>query len=57
MCSLPGRNDNPIPTPFLAPIDCLKIPAQATQAGGIDTLESNLGLLKSLKIRALGPNL
>jgi hypothetical protein len=24
---------------------------QATQAGGIDSLESNLGLLKSLKIR------
>ncbi len=25
-CSLAGRFDNPIPTPFLAPIDCLKIP-------------------------------
>jgi hypothetical protein len=25
-----GRYDNPIPTRFLAPIDCLKIPAQAT---------------------------
>jgi hypothetical protein len=29
LCSLPGRYDNPIPTRFLAPIDCLKIPAQS----------------------------
>jgi hypothetical protein len=28
LCSLKGRYDNPIPTRFLAPIDCLKIPAQ-----------------------------
>jgi hypothetical protein len=27
-CSLAGRYDNPIPTRFLAHIDCLKIPAQ-----------------------------
>jgi hypothetical protein len=27
-CSLAGRYNNPIPTRFLAPIDCLKIPAQ-----------------------------
>ncbi len=27
-CSLPGRYDNRIPPQFLAPIDCLKIPAQ-----------------------------
>jgi hypothetical protein len=52
LCSLAGRYDNPIPTRFLAPIDCLKIPAQATQAGGIDSLEAILGLLKSLKIPA-----
>jgi hypothetical protein len=26
-CSLSGRYDNPIPNRFLAPIDCLKIPA------------------------------
>ncbi len=25
LCSLAGRYDNPIPTRFLAPIDCLKI--------------------------------
>ncbi len=27
LCSLPGRYDNPIPTQFLTPIDCLKTPA------------------------------
>jgi hypothetical protein len=26
LCSLAGRYDNPIPTGFLAPLDCLKIP-------------------------------
>ncbi len=26
LCSLAGRYNNPIPTGFLAPIDCLKIP-------------------------------
>jgi hypothetical protein len=30
LCSLSGRYDNPIPTRFLAPIDCLKIPALFT---------------------------
>ncbi len=30
LCSLAGRHDNPIPSRFLAPIDCLKIPAQST---------------------------
>ncbi len=29
LCSLAGRYDNPIPTQFLAPIDCSKIPALA----------------------------
>jgi hypothetical protein len=29
LCSLAGRYDNPIPIRFLAPIDCLKIPALA----------------------------
>ncbi len=28
LCSLAGRYNNPIPTRFLAPTDCLKIPAQ-----------------------------
>ncbi len=27
LCSLAGQYDIPIPTQFLAPIDCLKIPA------------------------------
>ncbi len=27
LCSLAGRYDNPLPTEFLAPIDCSKIPA------------------------------
>ncbi len=47
---LAGRYDNPVPTWFLAPKAGFKLP---TQAGGIDSLESIHGLLKSLKIRAL----
>jgi hypothetical protein len=31
LCSLAGRNDNPIPTQFLVPIDCLKNPAPVLQ--------------------------
>ncbi len=31
LCSLAGRYDNPIPTQFLAPIDCSKIPAPVLQ--------------------------
>ncbi len=27
-CSLAGRYDNPLPTRFLSPVDCSKIPAQ-----------------------------
>jgi hypothetical protein len=38
--SLAGRYDTPIPIRFLAPIDCLKIQALATQPGGIGYLES-----------------
>jgi hypothetical protein len=26
LCSLAGRHDNPIPTRFLSPLECLKIP-------------------------------
>ncbi len=36
LCSLAGRYDNPIPTRFLAPIDCLKIPAQRLWGLGTD---------------------
>ena len=35
MCSLAGWYDNPIPTQFLAPIDCLKITAQDMQLAGM----------------------
>ncbi len=52
LCSLAGRYDNPIPTRFLAPIDCLKILALVTQVGGINYSESIPGLLKRLQIRA-----
>jgi hypothetical protein len=31
LCSLAGLYDNPVPTLFLAHIDCLKIPAQVTR--------------------------
>ena len=37
---------------FLAPIAGMKLLTQATQPGGIGSLESILGFLKSLKIRA-----
>jgi hypothetical protein len=30
LCSLAGRYDNPIPTRFFAPIDCLKSPTQVS---------------------------
>jgi hypothetical protein len=50
-CSLAGWYDTAIPARFLTPIDCLIIPAQATQPGGINSSEPILGLLKSLKIR------
>ncbi len=33
LCSLAGRYDNPIPTRFLAPIDCLKIAALGCNSG------------------------
>ncbi len=32
LCSLAGRYDNSIPTRFLAPTDCLKIPAESRGA-------------------------
>jgi hypothetical protein len=31
LCSLAGRYDDPIPTRFLAPIDCLKVPVKNRQ--------------------------
>ncbi len=46
-CSLAGRYDNPIPTRFLAPIDCLKIPAPNTGSNGANSFSflSSLSLL------------
>ncbi len=41
-----------MPTWLLAPIAGLKLPAQATQPGGIGSLESILGLPECLKIWA-----
>ncbi len=41
LCSLAGRYDNPIPTRFLAPIDCLKIPAQEWQEPVISSTRGN----------------
>ncbi len=42
LCSLTGQYDNPIPTRFLALIDCLKIPALSSQQekeeGGVGAL-------------------
>ena len=48
LCSLVGRYDNPIPTRFLAPIDCLKIPALYASATGRIRMKplSFAGLLK-----------
>ncbi len=40
LCSLAGQYDNPIPTRFLAPIDCLKIPAQSSLWQEVDSGES-----------------
>ncbi len=43
LCILAGRYDNPIPTRCLAPIDFLKIPAQAFFAFvGIGSKEKNV---------------
>ncbi len=33
LCCLAGRYDNPIPTCFLAPLDCIIIPAQVSVPG------------------------
>jgi hypothetical protein len=52
LCSLAGRYDNPIPTWFLAPIDCLKIPAQRLHSQAeLVPLNRFLG---SLKVKKFG---
>jgi hypothetical protein len=40
LCSPAGRYDNLIPSRFLAPIDCLKIPAQFVCRGGRQRLQA-----------------
>ncbi len=52
LCSLAGRYNKPIPTRFLAHIDCLKIPAQHRLHRLVELI---LGIYSwaSLKIRAL----
>ncbi len=56
LCSLASLHDNPIPTLFLAHIDCYKIKFQSPgiyfQRGGIDSRESIIGILQRLQIRA-----
>ncbi len=40
LCGTAYRYDNPIPTWFVAPIDCSKIPAQQVQIGSIFSTKS-----------------
>jgi hypothetical protein len=62
LCTLAGRYDNPIPTPFLAPINCSKIPAQDVERGGgegnirpagicVTLVEAEFHILDQLAIR------
>ncbi len=41
LCSLAGRYDNLVPTLFLAPIDCYKIPAQDSLPVSKDLVDEN----------------
>jgi len=54
LCSLAGRYDNDIPTRFLAPIDCLKIPAQLMHIGGICTAQESSGTPAIVRERHTG---
>jgi len=45
LCSLAGRDDNPIPNRFLAPINCSKIPAQDGTQKDITNPRMNNGLM------------
>ncbi len=58
LCSLAGRYDNPIPSRFLVPIDCLKIPAQgptSNMAGGYFRKESKFIISTTGGAQALEP--
>ncbi len=53
LCSLAGRYDNPIPPRFLAPIDCLKIPALlqiVRRCGGTLPLKRRHGYIRVLAL-------
>jgi hypothetical protein len=49
LCSLAGHYDSPIPTQFIVPIDCLKIPAQNCRC----SLEKSLKKLMLFKMDCL----
>ena len=55
--SLAGRYDNPLPTRFLAPIDCSKIPAQCSlqrleHIQGVELMQGLIIFLLPLTITA-----
>jgi hypothetical protein len=52
LCSLAGRCDNPVPTRFLAPIDCLKFKDSLHRLVEVIPLNQFLNSLNVLKIRA-----
>ncbi len=57
LCSLAGRYDNPIPTRFLATIDCSKIPALNPFIGGLFQIwTSNIGEARESTRRILCTN-
>ncbi len=49
LCSLAGRYDNPIPTLFLAQIDCFKIPALYTLPL-LDALSWDVSAMRKLQL-------
>ncbi len=50
-----GRYDNPISTRFLAPIDCLKIPAQYKKPIPFSTPPPQHGILSSFRSAGKNP--
>jgi hypothetical protein len=57
LCSLEGRYDSPIPTWFLAPIDCLKILAQVSSSRASSQCEENpIYVFLFWELRGLSPN-
>ncbi len=52
LCGLAGRYENPIPTCFLAPRDCLKITAQSSHKNGLLERTRNAIVLVSYDLNA-----